>query len=103
VILSTTEGEDKPLKYPDMFAAAALLLLNKVDLLPHLAFSVEACLANARRINPALEVILTSATTGAGLDAWAAWILEAARAARETREGRAAPPVEGWVDAPCRA
>jgi len=103
VILSTTEGEDKPLKYPDMFAAAELLLLNKVDLLPHLAFSVEACLANARRINPALEVILTSATTGAGLDAWAAWILEAARAAQAAGKRRAGPGVEGQVVAPCRA
>ncbi len=53
VVLSVTEGEDKPLKYPDMFHAASLMLLNKVDLLPHLSFDVERCLANARRINPA--------------------------------------------------
>jgi hydrogenase nickel incorporation protein HypB len=86
VILSVTEGEDKPLKYPDMFAAADLLLLNKVDLLPHLAFDAEACLGHARRINPKLEVIRTSATTGEGLDAWAAWILRGAGAARRGRE-----------------
>ncbi len=53
VVLSVTEGEDKPLKYPDMFAAADLMLLNKCDLLPHLAFDADLCEANARRINPA--------------------------------------------------
>ena len=103
VILSTTEGEDKPLKYPDMFAAAGLLLLNKVDLLPHLAFSVEACLTNARRINPALPVLLTSAATGEGLDAWAEWILEAARSARKARDRRAGQDAGERADAPCRA
>lgn len=74
VILSVTEGEDKPLKYPDMFAAAGLLLINKVDLLPHLAFSVERAVELARRINPAIEVIRTSATTGEGLAEWLAWV-----------------------------
>ena len=64
VVLSVTEGEDKPLKYPDMFHAASLMLLNKVDLLPHLAFDVERCLANARRVNPAIEILQVSATTG---------------------------------------
>ncbi len=81
VILSVTEGEDKPLKYPDMFAAADLLLLNKVDLLPHLAFDVARCLDYARRVNPRLEVILVSATTGEGLEAWTAWIEAGARVA----------------------
>ncbi len=79
VILSVTEGEDKPLKYPDMFAAARLMLLNKVDLLPHLRFDVDRCLGFARRVNPAIEVLHTSAASGAGLDAWLAWI-EARRA-----------------------
>jgi len=79
VILSVTEGEDKPLKYPDMFAAASLMLLNKVDLLPHLRFDVDRCLGFARRVNPAIEVLHTSAASGAGLDAWLAWI-EARRA-----------------------
>lgn len=88
VILSVTEGEDKPLKYPDMFAAASVMLLTKTDLLPHLSFDVERCLGYARKINPGIRVLLLSATAGAGLDDWYAWIAErrqqvlAARAAR---------------------
>ncbi len=74
VVLAVTEGEDKPLKYPDMFAAARLMLLNKTDLLPYLNFRVDDAIAYARRVNPALEVIQLSATTGAGFDAWLAWI-----------------------------
>lgn len=74
VVLSVTEGEDKPLKYPDMFAAAELMLLNKIDLLPHLQFDVERCIAGARRVNPALEVIELSASTGEGMAAWLAWL-----------------------------
>jgi hydrogenase nickel incorporation protein HypB len=73
-ILSVTEGEDKPLKYPDMFAAATLMLLNKVDLLPHLRFDVARCIEAARRVNPAIEVIEISATSGAGMDAWLRWL-----------------------------
>ena len=84
VILSVTEGEDKPLKYPDMFAAADLLLLNKVDLLPYLRFDVARTLDYARRINPALQVIETSAVSGAGIDAWLAW-LEAGMARARAR------------------
>lgn len=76
VVLSVTEGEDKPLKYPDMFAAAELMVLNKIDLLPHLNFDVQRCIAGARRVNPALEVIQLSATTGEGMDAWLSWLLE---------------------------
>lgn len=79
VILSVTEGEDKPLKYPDMFAAAGLMLLSKVDLLPHLRFDAEQCIAYARRIRPDLQVLRVSAETGEGLDAWIGWI-EARRA-----------------------
>ena len=74
VILSVTEGEDKPLKYPDMFAAADLLLLNKVDLLPYLRFDVDRCLAFARRVNPGIQILRVSAQTGEGMDAWLAWI-----------------------------
>jgi len=74
VILSVTEGEDKPLKYPDMFAAADVMILNKVDLLPHLSFDVERCVEYARRIRPELEVLKVSATIGEGLDDWYAWI-----------------------------
>ncbi len=74
VVLSVTEGEDKPLKYPDMFAAADLMLLNKIDLLPHLDFDMEACLAAAIRANPRIEVLPVSARTGEGLAAFYAWI-----------------------------
>jgi hydrogenase nickel incorporation protein HypB len=75
VILSVTEGEDKPLKYPDMFAAAKLMVLNKVDLLPHLDFDVARCIENARRVNPGIEVLQVSATKGDGMDAWVHWLL----------------------------
>jgi hydrogenase nickel incorporation protein HypB len=73
-IVSVTEGEDKPVKYPHMFRAARLMLLNKVDLLPHLSFDVEKCLAYAREVNPSLEVIRVSATRGDGLGDWYEWI-----------------------------
>jgi len=85
VVLSVTEGEDKPLKYPDMFHAASLMLLNKVDLLPHLSFDVERCIANARQVHPAIEVIEISATSGEGMSEWLAWIERGARAARAPR------------------
>lgn len=75
-ILSVTEGEDKPLKYPDMFAAARLMVLNKIDLLPHVQFDVPRCIEYARRVNPAIEVLLVSATRGDGLEAWLDWLLE---------------------------
>ncbi|MEO1089528.1 MAG: hydrogenase nickel incorporation protein HypB [Pseudomonadota bacterium] len=78
VVASVTEGEDKPLKYPDMFAVADLLLINKVDLLPHLDFDIEALRANARTVNPRIACIEVSAKSGAGLAAVADW-LEAAR------------------------
>ncbi len=91
VVLSVTEGEDKPLKYPDMFAAADLMLLNKVDLLPHLSFDVARCVELARRVNPRIEVLQVSATRGDGMDEWLAWLergAERARAAqRETVAG----------------
>ena len=73
-ILSVTEGEDKPAKYPHMFRAASLLLLNKIDLLPHLDFDVEKAIAFALEVNPNAEVIQVSAKTGAGMDAWYAWV-----------------------------
>ena len=74
VVLSVTEGEDKPLKYPDMFAAADLALINKADLLPHLDTDLDLIIANARRINPALDIITVSAKTGAGMGDWLDWI-----------------------------
>jgi hydrogenase nickel incorporation protein HypB len=74
VLLSTTEGEDKPAKYPDMFAAADLMLLNKSDLLPHLDFDVGACIGHALRVNPHLQTLVVSAKTGEGLAAFYAWV-----------------------------
>ncbi len=73
-VLSVTEGEDKPLKYPHMFAASKLMILNKVDLLPYLKFDVEKCIGYAKQVNPAIEVIALSATTGEGLDDWLAYL-----------------------------
>lgn len=74
-ILSVTEGDDKPLKYPDMFAAARLLVLNKLDLLPYVQFDVARCVELSRRVNPSLEVLSLSATRGDGMDAWTGWLL----------------------------
>jgi hydrogenase nickel incorporation protein HypB len=74
VIISVTEGDDKPLKYPTMFAAADLCLINKMDLLPHVQFDVDACEEAARRVNPRLEFRRVSATTGDGLDGWYDWL-----------------------------
>ncbi|QGY32689.1 hydrogenase nickel incorporation protein HypB [Pantoea cypripedii] len=79
-VLSVTEGEDKPLKYKYMFAAASLMLLNKIDLLPYLQFDVAKCLAYAREVNPDIKIICLSATSGAGMDEWIDW-LEAERCA----------------------
>ena len=74
VILSVTEGEDKPLKYPHMFRAAQLMLLNKVDLLPYLQFDLERCLKAALEINPTLKILQVSATTGEGMEEWYDWV-----------------------------
>ena len=74
VIFSVTEGEDKPLKYPDMFRAADVMLLSKCDLLPHLDFDADLAVANARRVNPQIRVIRVSASSGAGLTEWLDWI-----------------------------
>ncbi len=86
VILSVTEGEDKPLKYPDMFNAADLMILNKVDLLPHLSFDVHRCIEYARRVNPRLEVMQISATHGEGMDQWLAWLTAGLDVAIATRQ-----------------
>ncbi|MCX9156641.1 hydrogenase nickel incorporation protein HypB [Niveibacterium sp. 24ML] len=85
VVLSVTEGEDKPLKYPDMFAAADLMLLTKIDLLPHLRFDVERCCVFARQVNPAIEIIRVSSVSGEGMADWLSWI--------EQHRPRAAPLV----------
>lgn len=95
-ILSVTEGEDKPIKYPDMFAAARLMVLNKVDLLPHLNFDVPRCIEYARRVNPGIEVLLVSATKGDGMDAWLDWLLEATGTpAQATPDATAVRPADG--------
>lgn len=73
-ILSVTEGEDKPIKYPDMFHAADLMILNKVDLLPYLKFDVVKCEEYARRVNPNIQILHVSATSGEGMDGWLAWL-----------------------------
>ena len=73
-VLSVTEGEDKPLKYPHMFAAASLMLLNKIDLLPYLQFDVSQCIAFAREVNPDIKIMLVSATSGEGMDEWLSWL-----------------------------
>lgn len=74
VLLSVTEGEDKPLKYPFMFRVASLAVVTKVDLLPHVDIDVDVIRANMRAVNPALRVLLLSARTGEGLEAWLAWL-----------------------------
>lgn len=82
VILSVTEGEDKPVKYPHMFRAAELMILNKVDLLPYLNFDLEACKKYALSVNPHLKIIEISVTKGTGLDAWYTWLRENGKSAR---------------------
>ena len=74
VILSVTEGEDKPIKYPDMFHAADLMILNKVDLLPYLRFDVAKCEEYARRVKPSIQILHVSATSGEGMDEWIGWL-----------------------------
>ena len=82
VVLSVTEGEDKPLKYPQMFRAADLLLINKTDLLPHLDFDLEKCRELARRVNPQITIMEVSARTGDGMDDWHSWLAAGIAAAR---------------------
>jgi len=74
VVISVTEGSDKPLKYPHMFAAAGLVLINKIDLLPYVDFDLEVCAQHARSVNPEVEVIPVSATKGEGMQDWYRWI-----------------------------
>jgi hydrogenase nickel incorporation protein HypB len=92
VVLSCTEGADKPLKYPDMFRAARLMLVTKADLLPYVPFSVDEAIAHARRINPELEVLVLSTSSGTGFDAWLAWI-EHERAVRRVASVAGRTPV----------
>ena len=84
-ILSVTEGEDKPLKYPDMFHASELMILNKTDLLPYLDFDVERCIEYAKRVNPDIKIIQLSAKSGEGMDQWIDWISHKRASSIESR------------------
>jgi len=75
-VLSVTEGEDKPVKYPQMFQAADLMLINKIDLLPYLRFDIEQCKAFARRVNPRIRILELSCQSGEGMQAWYDWLAE---------------------------
>jgi hydrogenase nickel incorporation protein HypB len=83
-LLSVTEGEDKPLKYPSIFFKSALFLLTKVDLLPYVPFDADAAEANARLVHPAMEIIRCTSTTPGGLDQWLAWLDAKMKAAQES-------------------
>jgi hydrogenase nickel incorporation protein HypB len=74
VIVSVTEGDDKPEKYPHMFRAATLMVVSKIDLLPYVAFDIDACVRRARAVNPAIEALPVSAKDGAGMGDWIGWI-----------------------------
>lgn len=76
VILSVTEGDDKPLKYPYMFAAAKLLIINKMDLLPYVDFDLEQCITYAKQINPSIHILTISATKKEGIEPWIQWLLQ---------------------------
>jgi hydrogenase nickel incorporation protein HypB len=74
VVLSTTEGDDKPLKYPGMFRHASVLVINKIDLLPYVNADLDAMEQHAKQVNPGLAIFKTAATTGAGLATWCQWL-----------------------------
>jgi len=74
VLISVTEGDDKPLKYPHIFAVADLVIVNKIDLLPYVDFDPDVCERNARSVNPDVRVINLSATSGEGLERWYGWV-----------------------------
>ncbi len=74
VVVSTTEGDDKPVKYPNMFRNSSVLIINKIDLVPYLNCSVDELKKNALQINPSLKIFETSCTTGEGIDEWCAWL-----------------------------
>jgi hydrogenase nickel incorporation protein HypB len=97
VVISVTEGADKPLKYPHMFAAAGLVLVNKTDLLPYVDFDVEACAERARKLNAHVEVIPVSATTGDGIAQWCTWLANLANRCQRS------PMCEASVDNTYRA
>ncbi|MCK5666792.1 MAG: hydrogenase nickel incorporation protein HypB, partial [Thiotrichaceae bacterium] len=74
VVLSVTEGDDKPIKYPDMFYAADLMLINKIDLLPYVDFDMDRCISYAKRVNPNIEVLQLSSTKRHNFNTWIDWL-----------------------------
>jgi hydrogenase nickel incorporation protein HypB len=87
VVLSVTEGEDKPLKYPSIFLKSELLVLNKIDLLPYVPFDMNAAVENARRVHPAMEILKVSCLTGMGLHDWLTWLEHRRRASKSVEAG----------------
>jgi hydrogenase nickel incorporation protein HypB len=87
MVYAVTEGEEKPLKYPVMFRAAEVVVVNKIDLMPHLDFDMATFLSNLRSVNPTARVIQSSARTGEGVGEWCAWLTESA----QTRLGGVRP------------
>jgi hydrogenase nickel incorporation protein HypB len=85
-LLSVTEGDDKPLKYPDVFAASGVMVLTKTDLLPHVDFDIRRCIEHARAINPDIFVLQLSARTGEGMQSWIDWLAASAGTDREPAE-----------------
>ncbi|MHB1937347.1 MAG: hydrogenase nickel incorporation protein HypB [Acidobacteriaceae bacterium] len=83
VVLSVTEGEDKPLKYPSIFSKAALMIVTKIDLLPYVPFNLEQAKANARQVHPGIEIIELSCQTGQGMEEWQNWLAKRRSSARE--------------------
>ena len=91
VIMSVTEGEDKPIKYPHMFKASDLMILSKTDLLPHVPFDVDACLGHARHVNPDIRILQLSVTGGVGLPGWYDWLRTQGRLASDRPSSLASP------------
>jgi hydrogenase nickel incorporation protein HypB len=97
-VLSVTEGEDKPIKYPNMFHAADVMLINKIDLLPYLRFDMEKCKDFARRVNPGIRIFELSCQSGEGMDAWYEWLsagVEAKKRRAGCEPGKIYP--QGWT------
>ncbi|RMD70362.1 MAG: hydrogenase accessory protein HypB [Bacteroidetes bacterium] len=90
-LIATTEGDDKPRKYPRMFLTSELMLVSKADLLPYLPFEVDKVVADARSVNPDIEVIEVSSLTGQGLDRWCQWLLDRVAEKKQTTQEVAAP------------
>lgn len=86
VVLSVTEGDDKPLKYPSIFYKSALMVLNKIDLLPYVRFNLDAAVENARQVHADMEVVCVSCTSDGGIDPWLAWLREKADAFARRQE-----------------